>query len=208
MAADLQAALDVLTAGRRRGRRMRTSRRRAHPPQRPQELAPVDVTTEPFPGFPTDLQAQLMGLMCDGGRHLAHPRDDLREPLHACAGAGPPRRQVRLDGDTAYVDGVPKLTGAPGDGDRSARLGVAGDRRARGRGRDHGSAASITSTAASRRWRRSCRAAAPGRARQRLSAGAGRRHAGNRELVQTPVCGPARTAVASHRRLAAFACGM
>src|SRR5215211_8058378 len=26
-------------------------------------IRPVDVTTEPFPGFPTDLQAQLMGLM-------------------------------------------------------------------------------------------------------------------------------------------------
>src|SRR5262250_2760214 len=26
-------------------------------------IAPVDVTTEPFPGFPTDLQAQFMGLM-------------------------------------------------------------------------------------------------------------------------------------------------
>ena len=26
-------------------------------------LAPVEVTTAPFPGFPTDLQAQLMALM-------------------------------------------------------------------------------------------------------------------------------------------------
>jgi UDP-N-acetylglucosamine 1-carboxyvinyltransferase len=26
-------------------------------------IAPVDVTTDPFPGFPTDLQAQFMGLM-------------------------------------------------------------------------------------------------------------------------------------------------
>ncbi|MDP1092486.1 UDP-N-acetylglucosamine 1-carboxyvinyltransferase, partial [Klebsiella pneumoniae] len=26
-------------------------------------ISPVDVTTEPFPGFPTDLQAQFMGLM-------------------------------------------------------------------------------------------------------------------------------------------------
>jgi len=27
-------------------------------------LEPVDVTTQPFPGFPTDLQAQLMALLC------------------------------------------------------------------------------------------------------------------------------------------------
>ena len=55
-------------------------------------LAAVDVTTDPFPGFPTDLQAQFMALMTHGQGHLAHPRDDLREPLHARAGAGPPRR--------------------------------------------------------------------------------------------------------------------
>ena len=54
---------------------------------------PVDVTTEPFPGFPTDLQAQLMALVSRARGHLAHPRDDLREPLHACPGARPPRRR-------------------------------------------------------------------------------------------------------------------
>ena len=64
-------------------------------------IAPVDVTTDPFPGFPTDLQAQFMALMTRAERHLAHPRDDLREPLHARAGAGaarrpyPPRRRRR-----------------------------------------------------------------------------------------------------------------
>ena len=56
-------------------------------------LAAVDVTTEPFPGFPTDLQAQLMALVSRAPRHLAHPRDDLREPLHARPGARPPRRR-------------------------------------------------------------------------------------------------------------------
>src|SRR5205085_3817077 len=50
-------------------------------------IAPVEVVTDPFPGFPTDLQAQLMALMTRA-RHLAHHRDDLREPLHARAGAG------------------------------------------------------------------------------------------------------------------------
>ena len=52
----------------------------------------VDVATAPFPGFPTDLQAQFMALMTLARRRLAHHRDDLREPLHACAGARPPRR--------------------------------------------------------------------------------------------------------------------
>ena len=30
----------------------------------PRELRGIDVTTEPFPGFPTDMQAQIMGLLC------------------------------------------------------------------------------------------------------------------------------------------------
>ena len=52
----------------------------------------VDITTAPFPGFPTDLQAQFMALMTRAARRLAHQGDDLREPLHACAGAGAARR--------------------------------------------------------------------------------------------------------------------
>jgi UDP-N-acetylglucosamine 1-carboxyvinyltransferase len=51
-----------------------------------------DTCRPPFPGFPTDLQAQLMALMTTGRRALAYHRDHLREPLHACAGTGPLRR--------------------------------------------------------------------------------------------------------------------
>jgi UDP-N-acetylglucosamine 1-carboxyvinyltransferase len=58
-----------------------------------QESCPVKVDTEPYPGFPTDCQAQLMGLMTKANGTSHHPRDDLRKPLHACAGAGPPRRR-------------------------------------------------------------------------------------------------------------------
>ncbi len=109
-AMDLQAALDVLAqagvevAQENAGVRIR---RNGH------GLAPVDVTTEPFPGFPTDLQAQLMGLMT-----MAQGTSRIRETIFenrfmhvqelARLGA-----KVRLDGDTAYVDGVAKLTGAP-----------------------------------------------------------------------------------------------
>jgi UDP-N-acetylglucosamine 1-carboxyvinyltransferase len=75
-------------------------------------LMPVDVRTDPYPGFPTDLQAQLMGLM-SGQRGLAHHRNDLREPLHACAGTGAARRDISLNGQTATVHGVPVLKGAP-----------------------------------------------------------------------------------------------
>jgi UDP-N-acetylglucosamine 1-carboxyvinyltransferase len=76
-------------------------------------LAPVDVTTEPFPGFPTDLQAQFMGLMT-----MAEGKSRITEPIFenrfmhvqelARLGA-----QITLAGQTAIVDGVSKLKGAP-----------------------------------------------------------------------------------------------
>jgi UDP-N-acetylglucosamine 1-carboxyvinyltransferase len=76
-------------------------------------IQPVDVTTDPFPGFPTDLQAQFMALMT-----RANGTSRIRETIFenrfmhvqelARLGA-----QIRLDGDSAYVDGVAVLKGAP-----------------------------------------------------------------------------------------------
>ena len=73
----------------------------------------VDVTTDPFPGFPTDLQAQFMALMT-----RANGTSRIRETIFenrfmhvqelARLGA-----RIRLDGDSAYVDGVERLRGAP-----------------------------------------------------------------------------------------------
>ena len=55
----------------------------------------VDVTTAPFPGFPTDLQAQMMALL-DARRRRQPPRGaHLREPLHARARAHPHGRADR-----------------------------------------------------------------------------------------------------------------
>jgi len=73
----------------------------------------VDVTTDPFPGFPTDLQAQFMALMTRASG-TSRIRETIFENrfMHvqelARFGA-----QIRLDGDSAYVDGVPGLKGAP-----------------------------------------------------------------------------------------------
>ncbi len=54
-------------------------------------IEPVDVRTEPFPAFPTDLQAQFMGLMTKA-KGTSHITETIFEkPLHACAGAGAPR---------------------------------------------------------------------------------------------------------------------
>ena len=76
-------------------------------------LNPVDVTTEPFPGFPTDLQAQLMALVsrADG---VSHIRETIFENrfMHvqelARLGA-----EIQLDGQLATVKGVKRLKGAP-----------------------------------------------------------------------------------------------
>jgi UDP-N-acetylglucosamine 1-carboxyvinyltransferase len=73
----------------------------------------VDVTTDPFPGFPTDLQAQFMALM-SRAKGTSRIRETIFENrfMHvqelARLGA-----RIRLDGDCAYVDGVERLRGAP-----------------------------------------------------------------------------------------------
>ncbi|MEL7011985.1 MAG: UDP-N-acetylglucosamine 1-carboxyvinyltransferase [Pseudomonadota bacterium] len=73
----------------------------------------VDVTTEPFPGFPTDLQAQIMALMCtaDGVSVLEEKIFENRfmhAPELMRMGA-----QIDVQGGTATVTGVEALKGAP-----------------------------------------------------------------------------------------------
>jgi UDP-N-acetylglucosamine 1-carboxyvinyltransferase len=76
-------------------------------------IAPVDVTTDPFPGFPTDLQAQFMALMTRA-TGTSRIRETIFENrfMHvqelARLGA-----HIRLDGDAALVEGVERLKGAP-----------------------------------------------------------------------------------------------
>ncbi|MGL4812453.1 MAG: UDP-N-acetylglucosamine 1-carboxyvinyltransferase [Beijerinckiaceae bacterium] len=77
------------------------------------KIKPVDVTTEPFPGFPTDLQAQFMALMtrADG---VSRIRETIFENrfMHvqelARFGA-----HIKMEGDLATVEGIPVLKGAP-----------------------------------------------------------------------------------------------
>ena len=73
----------------------------------------VDVTTEPFPGFPTDLQAQFMGLMTKArGRSRITETIFENRFMHvqelARLGA-----RISLSGQTATVEGVERLKGAP-----------------------------------------------------------------------------------------------
>jgi UDP-N-acetylglucosamine 1-carboxyvinyltransferase len=76
-------------------------------------LRSVDITTDPFPGFPTDLQAQFMALMTRAGG-TSRIRETIFENrfMHvqelARFGA-----RIRLEGDSAIVEGVETLKGAP-----------------------------------------------------------------------------------------------
>jgi UDP-N-acetylglucosamine 1-carboxyvinyltransferase len=73
----------------------------------------ADITTDPFPGFPTDLQAQFMAMMCiaDGSSQISETIFENRfmhVPELLRMGA-----DVRVNGGTAMVRGRNSLTPAP-----------------------------------------------------------------------------------------------
>lgn len=79
----------------------------------PERLKAVDCITEPFPGFPTDMQAQLMVAMtlAEGSSHITETVFENRF-MHVLElsrmGA-----DITIDGNTALVRGVSRLSGAP-----------------------------------------------------------------------------------------------
>ena len=106
----LQAGLDVLV---KVGLEYNETNRGVRVARNGRGLAPVDVTTAPFPGFPTDLQAQLMALMtCAKGtsritetifeNRFMHVQELARLGAH-----------IHLAGETATIEGVDRLRGAP-----------------------------------------------------------------------------------------------
>ena len=79
----------------------------------PRELKPVDVTTVPFPGFPTDMQAQMMGLLCfASGTSIITENVHTDRFIHA-AELNRMGADIRLDGRRAIISGVSGLSGAP-----------------------------------------------------------------------------------------------
>ncbi len=76
------------------------------------ELHAVDIDTQPYPGFPTDLQAQFMALMtrASGGSTITETVFENRfmhVPELSRMGA-----DIRTRGNTAFIRGVPELNGA------------------------------------------------------------------------------------------------
>ena len=81
--------------------------------RRTDRVRAVDVTTEPFPGFPTDLQAQMMALLC-----TAEGTSTLEEKIFENRFMHAPElirmgAKVDVSGGKAVVTGVDKLKGAP-----------------------------------------------------------------------------------------------
>lgn len=81
--------------------------------RRTDRVKAVDVTTEPFPGFPTDLQAQMMALLC-----TAEGTSTLEEKIFENRFMHAPElirmgAKVEVQGGKAIVTGVDKLKGAP-----------------------------------------------------------------------------------------------
>ncbi|ABA03514.1 UDP-N-acetylglucosamine 1-carboxyvinyltransferase [Nitrobacter winogradskyi Nb-255] len=106
----LQAALDVLTEA---GAEITPNNEGIRVARNGAGINPVTVSTAPFPGFPTDLQAQLMALMTRA-RGTSHITETIFENrfMHvqelARLGA-----RIHLDGETATIEGIETLRGAP-----------------------------------------------------------------------------------------------
>lgn len=106
----LQAALDVLVEA---GAEITSTNEGIRVKRNGHGLAPVTVTTDPYPGFPTDLQAQLMGLMtrAKGTSRITETIFENRfMHVQELARLG---AHIHLDGQTATIEGVDTLKGAP-----------------------------------------------------------------------------------------------
>ena len=106
----LQAALDVLV---RAGVDVTATNTGVRVARNGSGIAAVEVTTAPFPGFPTDLQAQLMALMTRAKgtsritetifeNRFMHVQELVRLGAH-----------IHLDGECATIEGVKTLKGSP-----------------------------------------------------------------------------------------------
>lgn len=76
------------------------------------ELRPVDIKTMPYPGFPTDMQAQMMSLFCTvRGTSIITETVFENRFMHVTElkrmGAN-----IKIDGRSAVIEGVDKLTGS------------------------------------------------------------------------------------------------
>jgi len=89
----------------------------------------VDISTRPYPGFPTDLQAQMMAMLCVADGVSVIKETVFENRFMQVAELARMGADIELDGNTALVRGVPALSGAPvmaSDLRASAALVIAG----------------------------------------------------------------------------------
>jgi UDP-N-acetylglucosamine 1-carboxyvinyltransferase len=106
----LQAAFDVLAQA---GVTVTSTNHGVRVARNGAGLRPIEVSTAPFPGFPTDLQAQLMALMtrAKGTSRITETIFENRfMHVQELARLG---AHIHLDGETATIEGVDALKGAP-----------------------------------------------------------------------------------------------
>ncbi len=106
----MEAVADVLTAA---GGELRVNGAGVRVARRNGPVRGVDVMTEPFPGFPTDMQAQIMAMMT-----VAHGAAMVTETVFENRFMHVPElcrmgADINVHGASAIVRGVPRLSGAP-----------------------------------------------------------------------------------------------
>ena len=83
-------------------------------------------TTEPYPGFPTDMQAQMCALLSTTDGISVDHGEHFPAALHACRGTEAHGREYRSLGPDRHHQGRRKAERRARDGERSARLRRAG----------------------------------------------------------------------------------
>ena len=79
----------------------------------PGTLGATDIQTLPYPGFPTDLQAQFMALLAISEGNSVISETVFENRLRHVAELNRMGAEIRVKGNHAFVRGVPKLSGAP-----------------------------------------------------------------------------------------------
>jgi UDP-N-acetylglucosamine 1-carboxyvinyltransferase len=76
-------------------------------------LEPASVTTQPYPGFPTDLQAQILTLLCLAGGNSIVTEKIFPDRFVHVAELNRMGARLRKEGPTVIVEGVKQFVGAP-----------------------------------------------------------------------------------------------
>lgn len=80
--------------------------------QRTGKLKPIDIQTLPFPGFPTDMQAQTMALLALADGQCIVTENVFENRFMFAGEIARMGANIRIEGHHAIVRGVPKLSGA------------------------------------------------------------------------------------------------